>query len=97
MPHPSNEPSSSPTESSTLLSSSETAQTAPEIILTPYGNRTFVFSKLTNIQPVIFWVGLVRFIASKTMMMMMMVMMMMMMMMIIIAVMKTMTFNNFTI
>ena len=59
---------------------------APEIILTPYGNRTFVFSNLTNMQPVIFWVGLVRFIASKTMMMMMMMMMMM-----IIAVMKTMT------
>ena len=58
---------------------------APEIILTPYGNRTFVFSNLTNMQPVIFWVGLVRFIASKTMMMMMM------MMMIIIVVMKTMT------
>ena len=58
---------------------------APEIILTPYGNRTFVFSNLTNMQPVIFWVGLVRFIASKIMMMMMM------MMMIIIAMMKTMT------
>ena len=63
---------------------------APEIILTPYGNRTFVFSNLTNMQPVIFWVGLVRFIASKAIMMMMM-MMMMLMMMIIIAVMKTMT------
>ena len=66
---------------------------APEIILTPYGNRSFVFSNLTNMQPVIFWVGLVQFIASKTMMLMMMMMMMMMMlmMMIIIAVMKTMT------
>ena len=63
---------------------------APEIILTPYGNRTFVFSNLTNMQPVIFWVGLVRFIASKAIMMMMMKMMMLMMM-IIIAVMKTMT------
>ena len=62
---------------------------APEIILTPYGNRTFVFSNLTNMQPVIFWVGLVQFIASKTIMMMMM--MMTLMMMIIIAVMKTMT------
>ena len=63
---------------------------APEITLTPYGNRIFVFSNLTNMQPVIFWVGLVRFIASKAIMMMMM-MMMMLMMMIIIAVMKTMT------
>ena len=62
---------------------------APEIILTPSGNRTFVFSNLTNMQPVIFWVGLVQFIASKTIMMMMM--MMTLMMMIIIAVMKTMT------
>ena len=61
---------------------------APEIILTPYGNRTFVFSNLTNMQPVIFWVGLVPFITSKAIMMMMMMMLMMMM---IIAVMKTMT------
>ena len=64
---------------------------APEITLTPYGKRIFVFSNLTNMQPVIFWVGLVRFIASKAIMMMMMMMMLMLMMMIIIAVMKTMT------